>query len=349
MSDPFLNSNSKILFIRSAFIGDFLVTIPFIEGLQKEHRLKIKNFYFLTINNRGFDPAKEIFLDKIGGSCVLNTQNLILSLLKIRKTIRDQHIDLIIYLPFSPATLIGGLKKYALTFFMFPLIKKIGFFSKIPASVSQYEAPYFALKRYFPIPFEFHSNYNSKLFDSTDRIFNIALYVNSQLDMKIWPLENYIQLIMLLNNAVQCQFHLIGGHGDYEYNQNLIEHLDLPNIKNVAGNFSISGSIEFLDGMDLLIANDGSPVHMATLVNTPIVSLMTYKEPLGAWDPIGNNAVSIRANVDCKECYLRNCDNNVCLTSIPVDYVFEEGISLLKYQESDQPAKQVVLEIKEVL
>jgi ADP-heptose:LPS heptosyltransferase len=276
-------------------------------------------------------------------SQVLNSSNFkttFYSALQIRKKIYNK-VDRIIYLPFSNENWLIVLKKYILSFILAPItINRNGFkyFKKFPLITS---SQYFS---YFPkLGIEFILNENSiNSFLKTESIVTgkkfkkkskrIAIYPNSKLNMKIWPIENFIKVIDSIAKIYNIDFYLIGSSEDYEYNQTLINNLSKDiKIQNLAGKLDIANTINFLSSVDLLLSNDGAPVHMGSLVNTPIVGLYTYKEPIGSWDPIlSKKYVVIKTDVLCKNCFKDICINPICIKYIPASTVLKACQDLLE-------------------
>jgi heptosyltransferase-2 len=160
----------------------------------------------------------------------------------------------------------------------------------------------------------------------------IAIYPNSKLKMKIWGKQKYIDLIQtLLGKYDNVSIYLIGGKEDEEYNKGIIDIFSgNASIVNIAGKLDIVSTLAFLHGTDLFIGNDGFPMHLAAIANVPIIGLFTYKNPIGCWDPIiTNKMITIRVNVSCKECFLADCNNPVCLTKITVNDVMNGVEQLL--------------------
>ncbi len=333
-----ISSEDKICILRSAFLGDWISTIPFLIYLTEECCIPVENIYIIIINNKGFNPVEKVLGPKSlfsKNSYVINSSNLrtiLNSSLLVKKNIYNK-VNRLIYLPFTYESGISILKKYILSFFITQFnIKKNGFiFSKKfkYISSSQYVSFFQKLGLEYDLNKIFVRSFLEKetidIFKKPLDINNIriAVYPNSKLKMKIWPIKNYIKVLESLFNKYNAEFFLIGSSEDYHYNQLLLNNLNKEiNIRNIAGELDISKTISFLSNVDLLLTNDGAPVHMASLVNTPIVGLYTYKEPIGSWDPIlSKKYIIIRTEVLCKNCFNDNCINPICLQYIPASIV----------------------------
>lgn len=340
-----INKSDKILIFRSAFIGDFLVCLPFFDYLINDIGLLKKNIYFITINNQNFNPLKIVFEhDSVisKNSMVLDTSNLLNSIKKIKNKISDINFDKIIYLPFSQESIKSKLKKLIIlkyivgTFYKIYGLNSLKNFKKIYCS--QYLSYFIQLEISYQkknidinnlLYFTKNEYENIKQINIDEEKKNIALYINSKLKMKIWTKENFYNIIIFLKKNYNAHIYLIGDIHDLSYNQNFIDKYKLKDIDNIAGKLSIRETFLFLDNIDLLISNDGAPVHIAAYTKCSILGLYTYKEPLGTWGPyISKRYITIRKNVLCKECYLSECKHPICLIDIKPNEI-EYAISLL--------------------
>jgi len=152
----------------------------------------------------------------------------------------------------------------------------------------------------------------------------VALYPNSKLAMKVWPIEKYVSLARSLRERFNASLLLIGAKEDGVYNQRLASALGGRGIWDIAGRFTIRQTIALLSRLDLIVGNDGAPLHMAALAGTPIVGLYTHKAPTGMWAPtVATRFVTLEGNASCGPCGLTECEDPYCLTSLDVLMVFK--------------------------
>ena len=136
----------KILIVRSAFLGDFVVVFPQLKVFMQENALSLGNISFLIFNKENTNPSNVLFgkdtlISKhthvIKNSGIFNT---ILSLFKARKELGN--FDEIIYLNYT----IENFKlKFFKTFFLkllWPTSKKSGFKIQDKYSQFQYISPF---------------------------------------------------------------------------------------------------------------------------------------------------------------------------------------------------------------
>ena len=327
------SSNEKVLFVRSAFLGDFAVCLPTINQIVIDQNLSPSNIFFVIFNNNGTNPVKAFFgeshiFTKNTTIVNLHRTKMFLSLKNFLFVNRNAQIDKIIYLPTWGDSFKGQIMKYLIIRLRFgALTKSFGFFKfskKHKSIVSQYLHPFSALNLCW------NKNYNCLGLLQIEKNKcrrekkTILVYPNSKLVMKVWPMENYACLINKIQGFEDCEILLIGGAEDYEYNESLLGICSkVENISNIAGSLRVNETIELMRDSDMFIGNDGFPMHLAALSDLPSIGLFTYKNPVGCWDPIiASKMVTITASAICKECYLSDCPNPVCLTSIGVETVF---------------------------
>lgn len=329
-----INKEDKIIIFRSAFIGDFLVCLPFFDYLINDIGVSKENIYFITINNKNLNPLKFIFREESVlslHSMVIdsyNTKSIIKSAINIKILLKDINISKTIYLSFLNESLMSKIKKMILIKYIVGIKQKIyGIeFNKNKVNYSQYLSYFDSIGVVYKkkkIELDSLLNFTNEehlkvknIYENNTNI-NIALYINSKLKMKIWPKENFLEIISYIKKKYNANIYLIGDSNDFNYNKIFINTYNINGVKNIAGQLSIRETFLFFNKIDLLVANDGAPIHMASYTNCSILGLYTYKEPIGSWAPnLSESYVIYRKNVACKECYLSECEDPICLTNI---------------------------------
>lgn len=341
----------KNLFVRSASYGDFIVILPQLFYLIKQGKVKIESIHFLIFNKEGTNPidivfGKENFFSK--KTYIVkndNLFNLFKGLIKVRKKIG--RVERIYYLNFTIENFINKLLKTSLLSLGWIDAQKVGFRLKRKYSKSHYLSPFlfFSIKSNFifhPDFFYWYNTiidikYNSEPFSTieTSNKNYIVFYCNSKIKTKIWPRNNYIELMKKVSiNFEFLDIFLIGGAEDYEYNEKIIQDLNTIlscNINNLAGKMDIPVLLKFLKEAKAFVTNDGFPMHLASIANCPTIAIFTYREEIGAWDPISMDYFhSYRADVACKECYKSFCNDPVCIQAIGVGDIFYDLDLLLR-------------------
>ncbi|WP_051308928.1 glycosyltransferase family 9 protein [Desulfogranum japonicum] len=90
-----------------------------------------------------------------------------------------------------------------------------------------------------------------------------------------------------------------------------------------AGKLSLAQSVALLQYADFYIGLDTGPMHIAAMVNTPVVALFgpTHPERVA---PYGVASEVLQAlDVDCLCCRMRSCTHHSCMKGITVERVFD--------------------------
>lgn len=147
--------------------------------------------------------------------------------------------------------------------------------------------------------------------------------------LRRWPIANYVQLAQRLI-ARNIKVILIGAPTDswvLPYFEGLL-------VENLVGKINLLELLNYFKNSNLLIAHDSGPVHLANLVNTPIISLFGPTPP-SSFAPRFNNSQFLvsREKLSCSPCYdgrlYAECKNNLCMQQITVDQVYDTAISML--------------------
>jgi len=91
---------------------------------------------------------------------------------------------------------------------------------------------------------------------------------------------------------------------------------------------SLQQLTHLLSRADLFVGSDTGPMHMASALGVPIVTLFGPKD---AWQtgPYCSRSIVITGDVDCRPCTKRRCAGQRCMTAIGVDPVLEGALEAL--------------------
>jgi ADP-heptose:LPS heptosyltransferase len=79
---------------------------------------------------------------------------------------------------------------------------------------------------------------------------------------------------------------------------------------------------------NLYIGGDTGPMHIASMVGTPVVVIYGPTDPI-VNEPFGSHE-NVRKEVGCNPCRNRFCDKLICLREISVDDVFKATKEILR-------------------
>ena len=223
----------------------------------------------------------------------------------------------------SQVQLIHTVERYRLAF------EKAGFpFAILPR-------PYFVIKD--NISAETTEWLNQNGIQKKERWVGIAPFARHT--SKIWPLNNYENLISLMVEKSALRFFLFGG-GDAEVEfltdlqKKFPEHIVV-----VAGQLKLKQELALMEMLDLMLCVDSSNMHLAALMGTPLLSIWGGTHPDVGFGPYGNGEESIiqinLTELPCRPCSVYGREKCLrgdfaCLAWITPDQVVSHVMNALK-------------------
>lgn len=158
--------------------------------------------------------------------------------------------------------------------------------------------------------------------NQSDRL--LAVHPGASCPSKIWPQERFAKLCDKLIEKFRFKVLLIAGPKDIALSQRVISYMHHPAI-NLGGKTSLSQLASVLKRCQLFISNDSGPVHIASSLGTPVISIFGRNQrglsPL-RWGPLGSRDKVLHKEVGCIECLAHNCTKDfACLKAITVEDV----------------------------
>ncbi|MDD3593647.1 MAG: lipopolysaccharide heptosyltransferase II [Candidatus Gastranaerophilales bacterium] len=148
----------------------------------------------------------------------------------------------------------------------------------------------------------------------------VMVHATSGNTKKQWDKQYFAQVIEYLSNVKEAQVFYAGAQSDnkiYDEIHSLIEtDLQVKPI-NLCGKLSLTESAVAIASMDLLFGNDSGNLHVAGALGIPTIGIygpMDYKK----WKVWSDKTLPLYTNLDCYPCNLRfECKNNYgCLSEI---------------------------------
>ena len=177
------------------------------------------------------------------------------------------------------------------------------------------------LKVEFPVCFP-----ERKLSEKRPRV---AFLPVSRWETKNWPGKCYVEVIKRLKSVTGASVFLVGGPGDVDVCEQIIR--DAGGGINMAGKMSLIETGGLLKEMDLLIANDSGPMHMAVALGVPVLAIYGPTDPQRT-GPYGSLNRIARTSLDCQPCFSRTCrrEGIPCLSGVTPEKVGEMALEMLK-------------------
>lgn len=318
----------KILIIRLGAIGDVVHTTEVYRSIKRKYP-DIKIHYLTStlpsiLLNNDPDIEKIITVEKVGyNECF-----------QIAKELKSEKYDIIINLQPS-------LKLKLLSYLLHP--KKVLNYKKT-YKLHAVENFFNTAQKYFKelelskklelkIPGETIEKVG-KLIPKDTKIVAISTQVGPIRHGKKWNIENFKELALELTNKYNVKVLIIGSSED-KPKAKIFNDLH-PDILNYTGMFNIQECAALLSHVDIVIAADTAPTHIASALEKPTCiglygSMSTQRTGI-----FGSKHISIKSNLKCVPCQKRYCtikknEYEPCMEAIKVSDVMDaiEGLELL--------------------
>jgi len=160
----------------------------------------------------------------------------------------------------------------------------------------------------------------------------LAIHPGAGCPSKIWPSERFAEAADKLIDKYGFKVLLISGPKDINLAGKVIKNLRHPAV-NLAGKTSVSQLASVFKRCRLVISNDSGPVHIASGVGVPVISIFGRNQKgLGParWGPRGGKDRILHKDVGCIECLAHNCRKDfACLKAITADDVIRAADIIL--------------------
>ncbi len=164
-----------------------------------------------------------------------------------------------------------------------------------------------------------------------DRI--LAIHPSSSCPSKRWLAERFASVADGLAEDFGLKIVLISDKEGEIFSSEVARHMKSDSL-DLSAKMSIGELAALIKRSTLFISNDSGPVHIASAVSTPVISIFGRKDPgLGPirWGPVGKYDIILHKDAGCKTCLAHNCTKDfLCLKSISVDEVIEAAKSILQ-------------------
>jgi len=160
-------------------------------------------------------------------------------------------------------------------------------------------------------------------------------------EVRKWPVERYVELARrLLQENEGASVVFIGAKSERPYVESIVNAVDDPRAVSLAGQLSLRQLLALFERTELFVTNDSGPMHLACLVDTPIVGLFFADTPT-VYGPVASRTATVSPPLYSIPLFTvyngkdvvagRPVDtiDNTAARSVSVDRVLEECRSLL--------------------
>lgn len=190
---------------------------------------------------------------------------------------------------------------------------------------------------FFPVTEKSQSSLESLLkfheIPSSDKKQWILLSPGASCPSKRWPAERFAETAQLIaEKNPDAVFIGIGTRADRTLIEKISRNLNAP-FYDLSGRLTLGMLGALAKRAALLISNDSGPVHAASAVGTPVLSIFGRNQPglsPQRWRPLGEKSAVLWKNVECDPCLAHECQIHfLCLDVISAADVSREAEALL--------------------
>jgi heptosyltransferase-2 len=341
----------KILVIRYRFIGDTILTIPFLRNLRKAYPDAQIDMVVGPVSGDVLTTCPYIdnliIFDTTRKFKYENSTNQRQSFFSYVKLLKNQKYE-------KAYVLKRSFSSAALAFFA-DIKERIGFDTenrgflltkKIPYITDKHEVECFLdILRADNIPVNDNYLENWIQEGAENKVINLFKELNISNNKKVlihatsgnilkqWPLEYFAKVIEFLANQRNIQVFYTGTASDskiYDQIHNLI-NTDLK-IKpvNLCGKLNLQESTALINKMNFVAGSDSGTLHIAASLNIPVIGIYGPMNPV-KWQAFGDIHKPIFLDMPCIPCELRKkCQNNIaCLKNITPEMIINKIDQLL--------------------
>jgi heptosyltransferase-2 len=157
-----------------------------------------------------------------------------------------------------------------------------------------------------------------------------------------WPLENFAELVSRIKRETAYIPVVVGGPHDADMFREM-KHLFRDEIVDLVGKYSLRETIALLKRSALFVGNDSGIMHLAAAAGTPLVALFGPQSPV-KFGPWSKKAKVIYKGLKCSPCrqkFFSECTPSprqrpACMEAITVDEVFQECMRVSAQGQTDR-------------
>lgn len=313
---PILIHLKKILVTRFSSMGDVAMTVPVLKNvLNQNHDLEI-----IFVSRPFFDP----FFQNIERLSFLpidlnKDYKGIYGLYRLSKRLKKERFDAYIDLH-------NVLRTKVIRFFLYFSVDKIACLNKgrkekkkltrkknkilrpLKTSFERYADVF----RKLNIPVNLKKLHNQKKtplssslrekasFDPSKKHLGIAPFAKHK--AKMYPVDRIKKVIVSLSKNDEIQIFLFGGGEEEQKSMEKIAK-EYPNTINLAGKMDLYEELALISHLDLMFSMDSANMHLASLLNIPVVSFWGATHPYAGFMGYGQTEKNaIQRNLSCRPC-----------------------------------------------
>jgi ADP-heptose:LPS heptosyltransferase len=318
---PAKNEVKTILFITLSNLGDIILTTPVLEKLRGA-------FPCADIDVITGAPGEAIFSahSAVRNVTVRAGRQSMLERISELARLRRERYDLVADMKNSILPWLAGARFRSARVKGTPGHKKEDHLSKLDGLV---EHPFEGCRFFLPISDSDREFIAGVISEVGGRSY-VVMNPGAKSHLKRWPAANYAELADRLIAGRGCFVFVTGARDDRE---TVDEMLSLMREKAVdlCGETNLGALAELMRCSNLVVTNDSAPLHVASVVNAPVVAVFGPSDDR-KYGPLSDRKRVVFPDRDCRPCGRALCSKEAdegCIVSVAVDEVLSAAEDLL--------------------
>ena len=134
-------------------------------------------------------------------------------------------------------------------------------------------------------------------------------------ETKKWPIAHYATLATRIDRELELRVVVAGGDDVVGLARRV------PNAVDLSGRTTLPQLVALLERASLVVANDSGPMHIASALNRPLVTIFGPTNAVRT-GPHGRSDTVICLDLVCSPCYARRCAHTTCMNALLPASVF---------------------------
>ncbi len=175
----------------------------------------------------------------------------------------------------------------------------------------------------------------------------IGITPGARWSAKRWIASGFAQVCDQLLKDPNIRLIFLGNQADLNFTQQILTRMwGKPLV--ATGRFGLKGLVAAIGRCSLLLTNDSGPMHIATAVGVPVVTIFGPTHPKLGFSPLGPRDILLHAGLPCSPCSLhgeKKCilKHRQCMEQITPEMVLEAIRRVLEGVISQIPSKNGVV------
>ncbi len=183
---------------------------------------------------------------------------------------------------------------------------------------------------------------------SGQKLTRIGFQLGAMWVTKRWPVEKFAQLAVLCLSQPATQIVLMGSPAEEELAGRFVEQLmamkpalQVDQLVNLCGKTKLSELAGELSQLSVLVTNDSGPMHLADVLQVPIVGIFTCTDPVRSGPKPSELHRLISATTECRGSYCKTCPyagpkHLACFETIQPEMVYAKVLEVVSQKKDDR-------------